>query len=100
MSHDNTSRRRRETIVVVVLAFLFGCGTFFFLLLISGWFLISALMALAVVALLGGLNYLFWGRRTTQELAGHAQDKEAWARQMPPSPSQNGFPVSRQERHG
>jgi len=59
--HENTSvRRRRETLVLPTLALLSGGSLF--LLLIGSVFFPFLLVGLAVLAVLGGLHYLFWGR--------------------------------------
>jgi Zn-dependent protease with chaperone function len=67
MRQDAASRRRREQFVVIVLAAISGCGIFLFSLLVLQWYFLAFLAGIAVMALVGGLHYLLWGRRQERE---------------------------------
>jgi hypothetical protein len=91
MNPDNPLQRRRETLVVLVLTLLFGCGAFLFLLLVSGWLVVSALVGLAIVTLLGSLHYLFWGRKMMHQVNGQDAEAEAQVpRMVGQAPSSKG----------
>src|SRR5262245_8025240 len=63
---NDYSHPGRENAIVVVLGLLIGGGIFFFLLALTGWFLIAALIALPLLAVLGSLHYLLWGRALSE----------------------------------
>jgi Flp pilus assembly protein TadB len=75
---NNTAPRGRETVLVAALAILFGVGLFWFLLLITGWLVIAVLAAAAVIAVMGGVHYLLWGRAVERGLLDRQRAEELW----------------------
>jgi hypothetical protein len=62
MLKDVAARHRRELVVAAFLTSLLCAGTLLFLVVVSGWFVVSALIALSIMLILSGVQYLLWGR--------------------------------------
>src|SRR5262245_5614613 len=70
------SSRGRETALSLVLSGLFGGGFLLFLILVSGGFFVSVLLAVVAMAAVGLFHYFLWGQALTHETVGEC-DKEA-----------------------
>jgi hypothetical protein len=73
---SSPEQQRRQTFLVVFLTGLAGAGFVFFLVLITGGFLLEILAALAGIALFGSIHYLVWGRALSQQVAGQRAAEE------------------------
>ena len=77
MDYDsNLDRRRRETVLTVMLAALGSAGVLFFLVLITGGFLLWLVTGLLAVIGLGLLNYLIWGFWLVQATEGEREEAQ------------------------
>jgi hypothetical protein len=84
----SSSRRSRAIVVTVALSILVGGGVFLFLLLLGGPLFLAALGVVAVLAIVGSMHYLVWGRDYEQEVSPGGASGSEWQR-----------PGSQAERH-
>jgi hypothetical protein len=69
-------RRKRQTFLAVFLGSVFLIGLLFVFTILTGGFLIYILAVVAVVAVVGGLHYLLWGRAMMEGTAGEREELE------------------------
>jgi hypothetical protein len=73
-------RQRREGMLTIMLTGVAVGGFLLFMILVTGGFFFYVLLGVGVIAALGVVNYLLWGRSMMQATAGEREEEEAKAR--------------------
>jgi fatty acid desaturase len=76
MQQPNPINRSRETTLAAMLTVLAAAGFLFFLMMLTGgWVIYLILVVLGIIGF-GGLHYLLWGRLMMEETAGEREEAE------------------------
>jgi hypothetical protein len=73
MSNYTASQRQREIATLLILTALCGVSIFFYFLFIGGTWFLAFVGMIAVLLLVGVLNYLIWGKHFQDESSIDAQ---------------------------
>jgi hypothetical protein len=74
-------RQRREGLLTIMLTGVAVGGFLLFMILVTGGFFFYVLLGVGVIAALGFINYLLWGRSMMQATAGEREEAELKARE-------------------
>ncbi len=79
-SEQPTPSKGRETFLAFFLAVFLGGACLFFLNIVSGGFFSYVLAAVVILAVVGYLHYLVWGRAFSRQVAQERAELEAQER--------------------
>jgi hypothetical protein len=66
----------RDTYMAVVLCVMVGIPCLLFFEVLTGGLLSYLLLSVAILAVLGFINYLLWGRSLNRQVAGEREEEE------------------------
>jgi fatty acid desaturase len=69
-------QQRRETCLTLFLAIAGAIGFLLFLTLVTGGFFLWVMIGLGVIAFVGALHYLLWGKLFDDQVAGEREEME------------------------